>query len=165
MRILGIDPSTVATGYGVIETNDDRITLLDYGVISPPRSPIGERLYFIYRGLLGIISKHKPDEVAIEEPFVAKNVRSALAIGRAQAVAILAAASKDIPSYEYTPTQIKQRVANYGSSSKEQVQQMVKLLLGLSEAPQPEDASDAIAVAICHSRERFLNELLERQTE
>jgi crossover junction endodeoxyribonuclease RuvC len=101
--------------------------------------------------------------VAVEQPFVAKNVRSTLAIGKAQAVAILAAANRGIPSYEYTPAQVKQSVANYGAGSKEQVQEMVKLLLGLSQVPQPSDAADALAVAICHLRETYLSNLLAEQ--
>ncbi len=164
MRILGVDPGTATTGYGVIDSEDDEITLVDYGaLVSPARSPIGERLSYIYKGLLEIISRYQPEAVAIEEPFVAKNVRSALAIGRAQAIAILAAASKGIPSYEYTPAQVKQRVANYGASSKEQIQEMVKLQLGLSEVPQPSDAADALAIAICHLREMHVNNLLSEQ--
>ena len=164
MRILGVDPGTATTGYGVIDSEDDEITLVDYGaLVSPARSPIGERLSYIYKGLLEIISRYQPEAVAIEEPFVAKNVRSALAIGRAQAIAILAAASKGIPSYEYTPAQVKQRVANYGASSKEQIQEMVKLQLGLSEVPLPSDAADALAIAICHLREMHVNNLLSEQ--
>jgi crossover junction endodeoxyribonuclease RuvC len=110
-----------------------------------------------------IIMRHRPDVVAIEQPFIAKNVKSAMAIGRAQAIAILAAANERIPTYEYTPTQIKQKVANYGASSKEQIQEMVKLQLGLSEVPQPSDAADALAVAICHLRDMHLSELLSKQ--
>ena len=161
MRILGVDPGTATTGYGVIESEDDEITLIDYGaLVSPARSPIGERLSYIYNGLLEVISRFQPEAVAIEEPFVAKNVRSALAVGRAQAMAILAAASSGIPSYEYTPAQVKQRVADYGASSKEQIQEMVRLQLGLSEVPQPSDAADALAVAICHLGETHLESLL-----
>ncbi len=164
MRILGVDPGTATTGYGVIDSEDDEITLIDYGaLVSPARSPIGERLSYIYKGLLEIISRYQPEAVAIEEPFVAKNVRSALAVGRAQAIAILAAASRGIPSYEYTPAQVKQRVANYGASSKEQIQEMVKLQLGLSEIPQPSDAADALAIAICHLREMHISSLLSEQ--
>ena len=164
MRILGIDPGTVAMGYGVIESRDDETTLVDCGVLDcPVRSPIGERLSFLYEELEKIISRYHPEAVAIERPFVAKNVRSTLAIGKAQAVAILAAANRGIPSYEYTPTQIKQRVADYGASSKEQVQEMVRLQLGLSQVPQPPDAADALAVAICHWREIYLSNLLAKQ--
>jgi crossover junction endodeoxyribonuclease RuvC len=164
MRILGVDPGTVTTGYGVIESRDDEITLIDYGVLtSPERSPIGERLSYLHSKLVEVILRCQPDAVAIEEPFVAKNARSALAIGRAQAVAILAAANSGIPSHEYTPTQVKQMVAGYGASAKEQVQEMVKLQLGLSEVPQPSDAADALAVAICHVRETHVSDLLAKQ--
>ena len=151
-------------GYGVIEDRDDEIALVDYGALnSPARSPIGERLSYLYNGLVEIISRCQPDAVAVEQPFMAKNVRSALAVGRAQAVAILAAANRQIPTYEYTPTQVKQRVADYGASSKEQIQEMVRLQLGLSQAPQPSDAADALAVAICHLRETYLERLLAKQ--
>jgi len=164
MRILGVDPGTITMGYGVIESKGDEIALIDCGALnSPPRSPIGERLSFLYNRLMEIITHCQPDAVAIEQPFLAKNVKSALAVGRAQAVAILAAANKGIPSFEYTPTQIKQRVANYGASSKEQIQEMVRLQLGLSQVPQPNDAADALAVAICHLRETHLSNLLAEQ--
>ncbi len=164
MRILGIDPGTVAMGYGVLESSDGETTLIDYGVLTPvARSPIGERLAFLYENLQKIISKSQPDAVAVEQPFVAKNVKSALAIGKAQAIAILAAANQGIPSYEYTPTQIKQRVANYGASSKEQIQEMVRLQLGLSQIPEPSDAADALAVALCHISEMHLSNLLARE--
>ncbi len=163
MRILGIDPGTITMGYGVIDSREDEITLVDFGALnSPPHSPMGERLSYLYKALVGIISRYRPDAMAVEQPFMARNVRSALAVGRAQAVAILAAANKGIPTYEYTPTQVKQRVANYGASSKEQIQEMVKLQLGLSEVPQPNDAADALAIAICHLRETHLDSLLAR---
>ena len=151
-------------GYGVIESRDDEIALIDCGALKSPRhSPIGERLSYLYNGLLKIISRHQPDVVAVEQPFVSKNVRSALAVGRAQAVAILSAANKGVPTYEYTPAQVKQMVADYGASSKEQIQEMVKLQLGLSQVPQPSDAADALAVAICHLREAHLKSLLAEQ--
>ena len=164
MKILGIDPGTRVMGYGVIESGKDEAVLVDCGAVtSPLRSPIGERLSFLYNKLSEIVSRYQPDAVAVEQPFVAKNVRSALAIGRAQAVAILAAANKGIPTYEYTPAQVKQRVANYGASSKEQIQEMVRLQLGLSQVPQPNDAADALAVALCHLREIHLSNLLAKQ--
>ena len=165
MKILGIDPGTVVMGYGVIESQDDEIALIDFGALVGPESPIGERLSHLYNELLEIVQRHQPDAVAVEQPFIAKNVRSALAIGRAQAIALLAAAGRGIPTYEYTPAQIKQRVANYGASSKEQIQEMVRLQLGLSEVPQPNDAADALAVAICHLREIHLSNLLASQRE
>ena len=150
-------------GYGVIESEDDEIALIDFGaLVAPERSPIGERLSHLYNGLVKIIQRHQPDAVVVEQPFIAKNIRSALAIGRAQAIALLAAADRHIPTYEYTPAQIKQRVANYGASSKEQIQEMVRLQLGLAEVPQPNDAADALAVAICHLREIHLSNLLAK---
>ncbi|MFC1916374.1 crossover junction endodeoxyribonuclease RuvC [Chloroflexota bacterium] len=166
MRVLGIDPGTITMGYGVVESQDDEIALIDCGaLVSPERSPIGERLSYLYKELLELIRRHQPDTVAVEQPFVAKNVRSALAIGRAQGAALLAAANKGVPTYEYTPAQIKQRVANYGASSKAQIQEMVRLQLGLAEVPQPDDAADALAVAICHLRETHLSRLLASQGE
>ncbi len=166
MIILGIDPGTVTMGYGVIEAKDDEIRLVDSGALSTKeRSPIGERLSFLYRRLLEIIARFQPEAVAIERPFMAKNVKAALAVGRAQAIAILAAAEKGVPSYEYTPAEVKQRVTNYGASSKEQVQEMVKLQLGLAEVPQPSDAADALAVALCHLHESHLDGLLAKQGE
>ena len=160
MRILGIDPGTVAMGYGVIETGDSEPVFIECGVIKPPaRSPIGERLSFLYNNLMKIIAASTPDVIAIEEPFVAKNARTALAIGRAQAVAILSAANCNIPSFEYTPAQIKQRVSTYGASSKEQVQEMVRLQLGLEQVPEPNDAADALAIAICHQHSYRLTNL------
>jgi crossover junction endodeoxyribonuclease RuvC len=164
MKVLGIDPGTVTTGYGVIASDNDELTAVDYGAIKcKARSPIGERLFLLYNSILDVLSKYQPDAVAIEEPFVAKNVRSAMAVGRAQAVAILAAASRNIPSYEYSPAQVKQRVADYGASSKEQIQEMVRLQLGLKEVPSPADAADALAVALCHLREVHLSDLIMKQ--
>ncbi len=164
MRVLGIDPGTVTMGYGAVDERDGEIALVDSGALTcSARSPIGERLSYLYHQLMAIISRCQPDAVAIEQPFMAKNVKSALAIGRAQAVAILAAASQGIPTYEYTPTQVKQRVADYGASSKEQIQEMVRLQLELPEVPQPSDAADALAVALCHLREAHLDSLLGQQ--
>lgn len=166
MRILGIDPGTQAMGYGLIDEDGDNLVMIDCGALTPPkRSPIGERLHHLYRGLGELMARYQPDEVAIEEPFVARNVRSALAVGRAQAVAILAAASRGIPAYRYSPTQVKQRVADYGASSKEQVQEMVKIHLGLPQIPQPRDAADALAVAICHLGETHMSRRLTSDDE
>jgi crossover junction endodeoxyribonuclease RuvC len=166
MRVLGIDPGTVNMGYGVVESNNDNLAMIDCGaLVASERSPIGERLCYLYRELLCIMENYQPDMVAVEQPFVASNARSALAIGRAQAIALLAAATQGIPAQEYTPAKVKQSVANYGASSKAQVQEMVRLQLNLSEVPQPDDAADALAVAICHLREMHISELLARQGE
>jgi len=165
MIILGVDPGTVTMGYGVIESRNDEVALVVCGALEcTERSSVGERLSFLYAELGKLMVRYQPDAVAVEQPFVAKNVRSALAIGKAQAVAILAAANSGITSYEYTPAQVKQRVSNYGASSKEQIQEMVRLQLGLAEVPRPSDAADALAVAICHWHEICLAKLLADQT-
>lgn len=161
MIIFGIDPGTIITGYGVIEAEDDEATFVDCGVLTASeRSPIGERLSLIYRGLVELIARFHPDVVAIESPFVAKSVKTALAIGRAQAIAILAAA--EVPTHEYSPAEVKKRVTDYGASTKEQVQEMVKLQLNLAEAPHPADAADALAVALCHLRRMHLESLVAK---
>ena len=163
MKILGIDPGTMVTGYGMIESHDDKVTLIEYGSLTSKKEhSIGERLNYFFHQLTAIIAQYKPDAVAVEQPFVAKNVRSAMAIGRAQAIALLAAANQNVPAFEYTPTQIKRQVANYGASSKEQIQEMVRLQLNLAETPQPADAADALAAAICHLRESYLSQLITR---
>ena len=166
MKILGIDPGTVVMGYGVIESEDDEIALVDFGAITArQRTDISQRLHQLYTELIDVILRYRPDVVAVETPFVSKNVKSAMAIGRAQAIALLAAAGKGIPTYEYPPAKVKQRVANYGASSKEQVQEMVRLLLGLTEIPRPNDAADALAVAICHAQEMHLKDILVGERE
>jgi crossover junction endodeoxyribonuclease RuvC len=165
MKILGIDPGTQVMGWGVIETDGDDVSLAGYGAIKvPDKLPAGEKLNLLFTELQKIILKHKPENVAVEQPFVAKNVHSAFMVGRAQAVALLAAAAKKIPSFEYSPAQVKQRVSNYGASSKEQVQEMVKLMLGMTEVPRPFDAADALAIALCHAQEVHMNEVLARQS-
>jgi crossover junction endodeoxyribonuclease RuvC len=163
MRILGIDPGTVVIGIGVIDGEADEMSLVSCSAITCNKSStIAERLSYLYAELSKVILRYRPDAVAIEQPFVAKNVRSALAIGKAQAVSILAAANRKIPTYEYSPAQVKQVVANYGASSKEQIQEMVKLQLGLDAIPEPADASDALAVAICHLRRMHFENLLAK---
>lgn len=163
MRILGIDPGTIAMGYGVVEDEGDSLKMVDCGVLtSSSRISIAKRLHTFYQRLMELLSLHEPSEVAVEEPFMAKNARSALAVGRAQAIAILAAANKGIPVYSYTPAQIKQTVAGYGGSGKEQVQEMVRIQLGLPQLPQPADAADALAVALCHLQQTHLARLVER---
>ena len=163
MKILGVDPGTKITGFGIINDDGCEVTATVYGAIKTREdSTIGDRLKLIYTELNEVIARYKPDVVAIEQPFVAKNVRSALAVGRAQAVAILAAANAKIPSFEYTPAQVKQRITNYGASSKEQIQEMIKLQLGLSKIPEPSDAADALAIALCHVHEIHLNSLLKQ---
>ena len=160
MRILGIDPGTVNLGYGVVDIEEE-MRMVDCGVLNAsPQVPIQERLCSLYTKLSQILVKHQPDEVAIEEPFIGLNVHSAFAIGRAQAIAILAAANQGLPVYYYSPAQVKQQVTGYGRSDKHQMQEMVKMLLGLPQVPQPSDAADALAVAICHIQQSRLNRWL-----
>ncbi len=126
---------------------------LDYGVLTTPASlPLTSRLLLLFRGLTEIIDRVHPTEAAVEQLFFARNVQSALAVGQARGVALLAAASRGLPVSEYTPLQVKQAVAGYGRATKQQVQNMVQLMLGLSSVPQPDDAADALAIAICHAR-------------
>jgi crossover junction endodeoxyribonuclease RuvC len=163
MRVLGIDPGTLNLGYGVVDEDAGEMAMVDCGVLSlSSKIPVEKRLSSLYQKLVEIVARHQPDEVAIEEPFVADNRRSALAVGRAQAIAILAAANKNIPVFRYLPTQVKQQVTDYGGSDKEQVQEMVRLQLGLAERPEPSDAADALAVAICHLHQKHIEILLAR---
>lgn len=160
MRILGIDPGTISLGYSVVEAEEE-MEMVDCGVLNfPSRIPSEERLHSMYVELTKVIVKHRPDEVAIEDPFIGLNVHSAFAIGRAQAVAILAAASQELPIYYYSPAQVKQQVTGYGQSDKQQVQEMVKIQLGLPQLTPPSDAADALAVAICHIQQSRLNRWL-----
>jgi crossover junction endodeoxyribonuclease RuvC len=164
MKILGIDPGTQVMGWGVVESDGDNVSMVGYGAIKvPDKLQTAQKLHHIYTEVQKIIRKYAPDTVAVETPFVGKNVHSAFVVGRAQAMALLAAAAKDLPAFEYSPAKIKQCVANYGASSKEQIQQMVRLLLGLREIPEPNDAADALAVALCHVQEIRMNDLLSRQ--
>ncbi len=161
MRILGVDPGTIVLGYGLIESVRDEMTLVHYDSIKcKARSDMSERLLFLYEGLTLVVDKYKPDVMAVESPFVGENIKSALAIGKAQAIVLLIAAQHGLPIYEYSPAKIKHHVADYGASTKEQMQEMVKLLLDLDEVPQPNDAADALAVAICHLRETRLADII-----
>lgn len=164
MLVLGIDPGTAITGYGLIESNGDELSLVDYGAITTPAGQsIPERLQVIYRELTSLIEEHQPTEMALEELFFAKNVRTALTVGQARGVALLAAAEAGLTIHEYTPLQVKQAIVGYGRATKEQVQDMVKRLLSLDSVPQPDDAADAIAVAICHLHSVRLATILAEQ--
>lgn len=152
MLVIGIDPGTATTGYGIIqEEKSGDLSLVDYGaILTPPDRPMAWRLLQLYRSLNELIGLHRPDSGAVEKLFFARNVRTALSVGQARGVALLALAQAEIPVSEYTPLEIKQAVAGYGNAEKLQVQQMVRVLLRLVELPQPDDAADALAVAICH---------------
>jgi crossover junction endodeoxyribonuclease RuvC len=161
IRVLGLDPGIAIMGYGVIEDNDGDLTAIEYGGLSTSaKQATSQRLRSLYEGVLGIIERYKPAEVAVEV-FVARNLRTALMVGQARGVALLAAANKGLPVYDYTPLQVKQRVSGYGRGEKRQVQEMIRMQLGLDCIPEPDDAADALAVAICHISEARLSRLLK----
>lgn len=161
MIILGVDPGSIATGYGLIKSNDQTNVLLDYGVIrTDSKKSLPEKLKKIFEGLSQIIAQKHPDELAIEETFYSKNAKSALVMGQARGVAILAAACAKISVYEYSPKEVKCSVVGRGNASKLQVQYMVKNLLGLKDLPQPPDAADALAVALCHAQKMRVKSIM-----
>lgn len=147
---MGIDPGTAITGYGVIEKNGDALKMIKYGCIKTTQDfSTAERLYQIDQQLSKIIQKHKPKKIAVEDIFFFKNLKTVIKVSQARGVILAQAAKMKIPAFEYTPLQIKQAVTSYGRADKNQVQQMVKLLLSLKEIPKPDDAADALATAIC----------------
>jgi len=162
MIVLGIDPGTALTGWGVVrEDAQDRTTMVAYGTIQTPASmPMPQRLRQIFQQLTTLIDQHQPEAIAVEKVFFSKNVRTAMSVGQARGVILLAAALADRPVHEYTPLQIKQAISGYGGADKAQVQQMTALLLGLDVIPTPDDAADAIAVAVCHLHSAHLQSLL-----
>lgn len=150
--ILGIDPGTVVTGYGVIEVRAGKESPLDFGAVRPPaKLPHPERYLIIFNAVEKLIETYQPDAMAVETQFVYKNVATAIKLGMARGVILLAAARRSIPIYEYAPKKAKLAVVGNGNASKEQVQKMIQLLLRLQELPEPEDAADALALALCHS--------------
>lgn len=161
MVILGIDPGYAIVGYGVIKYEGGKMSVIDYGKITTEANiPLSKRLKLIYDSLTQLIETFKPDVVAVEELFFNSNVKTAIAVGHARGVIILAAANKNIKIAEYTPLQIKQAVVGYGRADKNQVQQMVKMFLKLKEVPKPDDTADALAVAICHANSSALSNQL-----
>jgi crossover junction endodeoxyribonuclease RuvC len=152
MLAIGIDPGTATTGYGVVRDNQDgSLTAIDFGVIlTSAEADMPDRLLELYRQLKQIILLHQPDTSSVEKLFFQKNVRTALSVGQARGVVLLTLAEAGLPVFEYTPLEVKQAVAGYGGADKNQVQQMVRALLGLEDIPRPDDAADALAVAICH---------------
>ena len=152
MRIFGIDPGSTRTGYGCVETDGARHRLLTCGAIAPPSaSSFPERLHVIHDNLTRLLRDSMPDCVVVESLFYSRNVRSALQLGHARGVAVLAAVQAGVPVVEYTPAEIKLAIVGYGRADKRQMQQMVKLLLGLEVVPTPHDAADALAAALCHA--------------
>ena len=162
MRILGIDPGSRITGYGLIECQGNRLRHIDNGIIATSSAAaLAARLKTIYDGIARIIAEFAPDAVAIEQVFLAKNPQAALVLGHARGTAMVAAVNAGRPVHEYSALQVKSAVVGYGRAGKSQVQQMVKALLNLPEISQ-EDAADALAIAICHAHSRTLNQALTR---
>jgi len=149
--VIGIDPGTAIVGYAVVASQGGNLRLIVCDVMTTPaRTPLADRLQLIYRELSEIISAYQPREAAMEELFFANNAKTAMSVGQARGVAMLALANGGLPIAEYTPKQVKQAVTGYGGAKKEQVGEMVRILLNLASVPRPDDAADAAAIAICH---------------
>jgi crossover junction endodeoxyribonuclease RuvC len=162
MRVLGIDPGTLTSGYGIVAEEDHKLFHVASGGISPSaKHPFPRRLKKIYEELLKVIALHRPQVVVVEDLFVSKNIKSALKLGHARGVAILAAMNTGLPVFEYTPLEVKQAVVGNGKAEKKQVQLMVKVLLDLQKTPHPADAADALAAAICHIHSSRLREIMK----
>lgn len=150
MIILGVDPGTAIIGFGIIKIEKNKSELIEYGCIkTDPKFSTAERLNKLDKELAKIIKKYKPDKAAVEDIFFFKNLKTVIKVSQARGVILARIAKMKIPVYEYTPLQVKQAVTSYGRAEKKQVQQMVKLLLNLKEIPKPDDAADALAIAIC----------------
>ena len=153
MRILGVDPGVATIGFGLIEADRGSQRLLRYGVINTPAGlPLSNRLYQISQDMEELLSAFHPDEAAVEELFFSKNITTGIAVAHGRGVILLELERAGIPVYEYTPMQVKQAVAGYGGAEKRQVMLMTQRLLKMGEIPRPDDAADALAIAICHGR-------------
>jgi len=164
MLVIGIDPGTATTGYGLVREreSDSALECVAYGVVTTPAGvPLPKRLQSIHRELKNVITLHRPDSGAVEKLFFQKNVATAMSVGQGRGVAMLALADCGLDVGEYTPLQVKQAVAGYGGADKKQMQEMVRTLLELDSIPKPDDAADALAVAICHLYSRKMNALME----
>lgn len=152
MLVLGVDPGSAITGYGLVKQISNKLEALDYGCIrTSPSQSLEVRLQKIYKEIKALINHYKPDYFAVEELFFNKNVKTALTVGHARGVIVLAGAESNLAINEYTPLQVKQAVVGYGRAEKSQIQFMVKTILGLPDIPKPDDVADALAVAICHT--------------
>ena len=153
MRILGIDPGLAIVGYGVIDSEKGVYRPVDCGVINTPKElSLPERLQLIYKGMVELIDTFKPDQVAIEELFFTKNITTGITVAEARGVILLACKQSGLPMFEYTPNQIKQSLTGYGKADKKQIQFMITRLLGLKAIPKPDDAADALAIALTHAQ-------------
>lgn len=157
LRILGIDPGTATVGYGVVDKYGTSPVMVRYGAIrTSPRQSSAERLLVLHRELNSIIDQFTPDVIVMEQLFFAKNQTTAIAVGKACGVLQLVAAQRGVPVVEYTPPEVKQAVVGYGNADKKQVQYMIQRILGINEVPKPDDAADALALAICHAHSEKL---------
>lgn len=151
VRILGIDPGTGILGFGVIDREGHKVSMVDAGVIrTPVHQPLPERLVTIYEELAEVLDTHQPHALSVEKLFFARNVTTAISVSHARGVVLLLGQQRAIPIFEYTPLQIKQAVTGYGKADKKQIQEMVRVILGLREVPKPDDAADALAAALAH---------------
>lgn len=163
MVVIGIDPGTAITGYGVVRDNEVQgLVAVKFGVIeTPARLPMPHRLQQLHHSLIEVLHLHRPGSAAVEKLFFQRNVRTAISVGQARGVVLLALAEVGLTVAEYTPLQIKQAVTGYGGADKNQVQQMVKALLNLEKVPRPDDAADALAVAICHLHSAQMQSIID----
>jgi crossover junction endodeoxyribonuclease RuvC len=151
LRVIGVDPGTAITGWGIVEGDGNNLQMIAGGVITTPAGmPLPERLQIIYRELSAVVEQWQPETAALEELFFSKNAKTALAVGHGRGAAMLALANANLSIAEYKPLEVKQAITGHGGADKRQMQQMVKLLLSLDAVPHPDDAADALAVAICH---------------
>lgn len=161
MRILGLDPGTATTGYGIIDVVEGEPIVVTYGVIrTEPQQAMPQRLQIIYRELCALLDEYRPDAAAIEEVFFGRNITTAITVGQARGVLLLALANAGVPIEEYSPPKIKDAVTGYGKADKHQVQLMVRNLLHLEETPRPDDAADGLAVALTHFQHQRYSSLL-----
>jgi crossover junction endodeoxyribonuclease RuvC len=163
MLVLGIDPGTATTGYGLVrETAEGNFTVVEYGVIlTPAGMPMEKRLLLLYQRLIELLLLHRPDAGAVEKLFFSRNVTTAIAVGQARGVVLLALAQQGLAAAEYTPMEVKQAITGYGGADKHQIQMMVQAILGMSEVPRPDDAADALAIAMCHLQSYRLRDLAD----
>lgn len=162
MLVIGIDPGTATTGYGLVRDNAQGLEVVDFGaILTPAGLPQEQRLVLLYEALRKILLLHRPESAAVEKLFFSRNVTTAITVGQARGVVLLTLAQQSLTVGEYTPMEIKQAVAGYGGADKNQVQQMVKALLNLDKVPKPDDAADALAVAICHLHSYRLKQYID----
>ena len=158
MKILGIDPGFAIVGCGIVDYTGNKFTVIDHMAVTTQAGlPLAQRLKTIYEDMSSIIDRYKPDAVAVEELFFNTNITTAIAVGQARGVILLAAVNCGVEIFEYTPLQVKQAVVGYGRAEKGQVQQMVKMILNLKEIPKPDDVADGLALAICHAHSCRMN--------